>query len=159
MSFLDKLKQGVSEASTKTKTTIDVNRLRLQISGKQKEIQDKYRDMGELTYRSIKNELQDQEANETIHELAEEIAKIEEDIQSIQIRIKELSALKTCPSCQNDVDIDVRYCSHCGYQFEVVVTPTVQEEVTRVCHQCGASLDDDGKFCTECGADQSAESM
>lgn len=47
MSFLDKLKSGVSEAGTKAKILVEINRLKLINVGKQNEISGLYKEIGE----------------------------------------------------------------------------------------------------------------
>ncbi|GAB6992330.1 hypothetical protein [Paenibacillus pini] len=46
MSFFDKLKSGVTEAGNKAKNAVEINRLKMQNSSKQKEIEHSYQQIG-----------------------------------------------------------------------------------------------------------------
>jgi hypothetical protein len=53
LSFLDKMKKGLTEAGSKAKEMVDVGRLSLQIDHKRKEIEQLYAKIGEKTFQYI----------------------------------------------------------------------------------------------------------
>ncbi len=172
MSFFGKLKQGVSEASQKAKTTVEVNRLKLQVQSKQGAIKEKYALIGSRVFKKIeKNEPLD--TDEEIKQHCEEIVHIREEIKDIQVRLRELNEEKDCV-CGNVVGLNDRFCPACGHKFEErdVVEPQTAElqegdiqQIVQaeddaskesdlqaaVCPSCQEAVLHGAKFCGGCG--------
>lgn len=53
-----------------------------------------------------------------------------------------------CPACHGEVELDSRFCAHCGHQMVVI----------QKCPQCGRNLSADARFCSSCGLDVKKES-
>ena len=153
-SFFGKLKQGASEAGKRAQVTVEVNRLKMQISSKEKEIANIYNRMGESTYQalqsgdlnSVKDELM--EYVELINHKKEEVAEIDE-------KIRVLRNEKLCPSCNKAQPMETKFCSSCGHKFEEPSeSQDDEDEVTEVkaaCPDCEAELEPGSSFCGECG--------
>ncbi|WP_052476446.1 zinc ribbon domain-containing protein [Cohnella kolymensis] len=119
MSFLkkitDSVSKGVSSATEKAQQTVEITRINSQISGKRKEIERLYADIGEAVYSAYRaHDLSLAEAK--VIPLCEEVAAIHEEINALDDRIKELRNEKDCV-CGERVTYDVRFCPSCGHQF------------------------------------------
>ncbi len=136
--FFDKIKQGVSDTSAKAKTAMEVQRLKSQMSGKQKDINGKYFEIGKLTYQAVKggdfSPVQSQ-----IEGFCNEVTALQGEIDQIQDKIRELEqegesgnaaasvpgappaqtaplAAKTC-TCGTEIPQDAKFCPECGTRF------------------------------------------
>ena len=54
---------------------------------------------------------------------------------------------KKCPKCENNIDLDKRFCAVCG--FDTHTKKELNEQV--VCNKCGDRFSKKMKFCPECG--------
>ncbi len=133
--FFDKLKQGVSDTADKAKTAVEVQRLKGQISSKQKEINGKFFEIGKLTYQAVK-EGDFSAVQSQIEGFCGEVTAFQAEIDQIQDKIKELeqegepgavveaspAAAPAAPSsractCGTEVPVDAKFCPECGNRF------------------------------------------
>ncbi len=115
MSFMDKVKTGFSEAGNKAKIVVEVNKFKMQIGNKQKEIEKQYQHIGRLFFlNSVGRMTDDTEAD--FKASVEDILRLEKEIEELQKQIKTLSNEKDCV-CGNTAPLDARFCPSCGHTF------------------------------------------
>ena len=56
---------------------------------------------------------------------------------------------KSCSNCGESIDINAKFCSHCGAKA-IATENTVKKK--KFCSECGAEVKDGSKFCGECGS-------
>lgn len=152
MSFFDKFKKGVADAGTMAKVTVEINRLKLQISNKKKEIQEHYLQIGEAVFR-IRQEGESDQKLEAIDNWCNQILSVQANIKELELKIKELSNEKTC-ECGKVLPLDAKFCVSCGHKFEEGVMENIVEPVLiepAKCPSCHQDIQDDSKFCGSCG--------
>jgi uncharacterized coiled-coil DUF342 family protein len=116
MSVFEKLKKGVSTAGTKVSAAMEVNRLRMQVSLKKKEIEREFRSIGEAYFANyLKTEKVDIDAVLRPH--CENIVAIQRDIQELERKIQKLNHEKKC-ACGKTVPQQAKYCPFCGRLLE-----------------------------------------
>jgi hypothetical protein len=140
-SFFDKVKQGVNEAGQQAKLAVETNRLKGQISAKEKEISAKYLEIGRDFFQAFK--IDDfASAQGALENNCQAIAALEDEIKDIQRQIDELkedqpgrdesgaaptaqvaqpaqaapTGSKTCV-CGTEVGAEVKFCPACGNRF------------------------------------------
>ena len=122
MDFLNKLTKKAKEtygaASKKTGEIAQEAKLKMKMNENKAEIKDLYQEIGKKVYK--KHTLS--EGIDIKVDLEEECIKI--DILSAEIetclnKIRELKDKKQCPNCFNEIDLDSRFCNHCGTKQEV----------------------------------------
>ena len=122
MDFLNKLTKKAKEtygaASKKTGEIAQEAKLKMKMNENKAEIKDLYQKIGKKVYE--KHTLL--EGIDIKVDLEEECTKI--DILSAEIetclnKIRELKDKKQCPNCFNEIDLDSRFCNHCGTKQEV----------------------------------------
>jgi len=128
MSLINKFKAGVAEAGNKAKTVVEINRLKMQNSSKQNEIEQQYQEIGRLVF-----EAREDDAWPIIKEQLDpnmnRILQLKFEIEQNLLQIANLSDEKPCRSCGATVAIDVRFCPKCGHTFEIIDQPIeVNEE-------------------------------
>ncbi len=93
--FLNKLKQGVSDAGKKAQQTVESTTLKFQVASKEKEIEKNYTEIGRIVYRS----LEDQTSfvpNAEYQKYREAIVNLEQEIEELNRKIQQLQNLKEC---------------------------------------------------------------
>jgi RNA polymerase subunit RPABC4/transcription elongation factor Spt4 len=152
MSFFEKMKQGASDAAKKAQQTMEITKLRTQISSKEKEIEKTFSQIGESVYRAH-SEGNWKKAEPDITAYFQHIEGIQQDIHGIELKIKEAKHEKVC-QCGKVVAREVRFCSVCGYQFEEQREQAEQPgaaAVQTICRACRTVNEPDAKFCGGCG--------
>lgn len=117
MSFFDKLKTGVSEAGNKAKVVVELNRLKMQNSSKHKEIEQQYQEIGRSVFVALTNEYETINREE-LQPFIQQILTLQDEIQRNQTQMGLAGDEKQCV-CGEKVPIGTRFCSVCGYPFEV----------------------------------------
>ncbi|MFC4599233.1 zinc-ribbon domain-containing protein [Cohnella hongkongensis] len=176
MSFFKKItdtvSKGVTTATEKAQQTVEITKLNNQISGKRKDIDKLYAEIGEAVYEAfLAKELG--EAEEKVTPKCEEISAIREEIAVLDARIKAIRNEKDCESCGKRVPEETRFCPSCGHPFPAPVvekepiqvelhvpeepeSPASEEQTARadqrqVCNSCSTPLYADSHFCPACG--------
>lgn len=54
---------------------------------------------------------------------------------------------KECPGCRASINVDAKFCSHCGFDF----SQTKKDAAPIQCSGCGATFAPTAKFCPKCG--------
>lgn len=117
MGVFDKVKQGMADAGTKAKILVEVNRLTLQISQKEKEIDETFKNIGKSVFEAIQNNrLPDMEKE--ITPLCSMVLSNRDEIAQLEAQIKEVRNEKKCVQCSQSVTLDTKFCSNCGYKFQ-----------------------------------------
>lgn len=115
MSFLNKVKSGISEAGSKAKTMVEVGKVKMQIGSKEKEIEKNYRDIGRIVFLTA-NDREPDGGKTDYQSNIQEILKLETEVQELIKQIKTLTNEKDCV-CGKAVAIDARFCPACGHTF------------------------------------------
>ncbi|MCR8629764.1 zinc ribbon domain-containing protein [Paenibacillus radicis (ex Xue et al. 2023)] len=151
MSFFEKMKQGASDAAKKAQQTMEITRLRTQISSKEKELEKIFTLIGESVYNA--HAAGDwKKSQPDVAAYCQQIQVLRQDIQHIELKIKEAKHEKVC-QCGKVVAREVKFCSVCGHQFEELREQAEQAEtvVHTICRVCRTTNEPDAKFCGSCG--------
>lgn len=116
MSFMNKVKTGLSEASSKAKVVVEVNKLKSQNSNKQKEIEQLFQSIGRTYYLQATGGLQDGEGHDPADVIVD-IARLEAEIEDNVKAIKLLANEKDCV-CGKPAPLEARFCPSCGHTFQ-----------------------------------------
>ena len=137
MDFFNKLTKKAKDtydvASKKTGELAKEAKLRMKMNENKSDINELYKEIGKKVYE--KHVLSEEINIKT--DLEEECTKI--DILSAEIetclnQIRELKDTKQCPKCFNEIDLESKFCSHCGEKQEqeeakeVEVVETINNE-------------------------------
>jgi rRNA maturation endonuclease Nob1 len=167
MSFFKKLTEtvskGVTTATEKAQQTVEITRLNAQMSGKRKEIEKLFANIGESVYEAyLAQDLSMAESK--VIPGSEEISAIRVEITSLDDRIKAIRNEKECV-CGKRMPIDTRFCPSCGHPFPDPVPEVIEEETPiqeetpssvtadqrQICKSCGTPLFADSHYCPTCG--------
>mgnify|MGYP001351523078 CR=1 FL=1 len=115
MGFMDKVKSGVTEAGNKAKVLVEVNKLKLQNSGKQKDIEKQWLEIGKRTFLA-KAGRRPPVTEVELQPLFNDVYRLEDEIQENAKQIMKLSNEKEC-ECGKASPLDARFCPSCGRTF------------------------------------------
>ncbi|WP_274361675.1 zinc ribbon domain-containing protein [Paenibacillus thermotolerans] len=115
MSFMDKMKSGFSEASNKAKVMVEVNKLRMQNSGKKAEIERYYQEIGRVVFFTSVNRTSEI-ASKDVQPYIDAILNLEREIAENKKQIKLLSNEKDCV-CGKSAPASAMFCPSCGATF------------------------------------------
>ncbi len=121
MDFFSKLSKKASETAKgvgdKTSKIAKEAKLRMKMNENKSEINSLYQEIGKKVYEKHKLS---EEINIKI-DLEEECTKIDvlsSEIETCLNQIRELKDKKQCPKCFNEIDLDAKFCNHCGAKQE-----------------------------------------
>ncbi|GIP34414.1 zinc ribbon domain-containing protein [Paenibacillus sp. J2TS4] len=145
--FLNKFKEGAAEAAKMAQQTVEITRMKAQISTKEREVETYFEAIGEQVFNAYGSKDLSQ-AEPFIEEASQQIVRIRQEIRELEIRIKEVKQIKECV-CGRNVPLEANYCPSCGYRFEQKTPPqaecsscgTKNDAVSRYCYYCGQSLE------------------
>ncbi|MBQ8267590.1 MAG: hypothetical protein IJZ21_04315, partial [Clostridia bacterium] len=119
MGFLDdainKTKEVFDVACKKTDEVVTIEKQKFNIASLKSKREKDYADLGKIYYELVKDstDLNDEIRNlvDAIREKDEEIARLNEDIQSIKNK-------RVCPECNANIDVNSSYCNSCGTKLD-----------------------------------------
>ncbi|CAM4343504.1 zinc ribbon domain-containing protein [Paenibacillus tarimensis] len=120
MNFMDKFKSGVKEAGNKAKIVVEVNRLKMQNSSKQGEIDKHWQEIGRMVYEaetSAGSAGMNPELSARWAPLIDRVNVLKEEIQANLLEIRLLTNEKDCPKCGYKAAADTQFCVQCGSGF------------------------------------------
>ncbi|MCD9021380.1 zinc ribbon domain-containing protein [Cohnella silvisoli] len=123
--FTETVSKGVSTATEKAQQTVEITRLNAQISGKRKEIDKLFANIGASVYEAyLAHDLS--RAESKVIPGCEEITAIRGEIAALDDRIKTIRNEKECV-CGKRVPYDTRFCPSCGHPFPEPEPEAVEE--------------------------------
>ncbi|WP_020618728.1 zinc ribbon domain-containing protein [Paenibacillus daejeonensis] len=150
MSFFNKVKQGASDAAKKAQQTVEITKMKSQISSKEKDMDKIQLKIGKAVYRAfVSGDLAESEVE--VLDYCEELVLLQQDIDAIEDKIKNMKSEKTC-TCGKVVPIDLKFCPECGKRFPD--EPRVEDttgDIRVICRKCSAENDIGSKYCIQCG--------
>ncbi|MCQ6558914.1 zinc ribbon domain-containing protein [Paenibacillus mendelii] len=157
MSFFDKVKQGASDAAKKAQQTVEITKLKSQISGKEKDMEQLFHNIGASVYRAHQAGGSD-ESEEEVAGFLRQLDEMQTEIDLLEERIKNIRYEKSC-SCGKVVPLDARFCPDCGAQLGEEPKPeTTIGEIRVICSHCLTENELNSKFCLTCGSGLSSTS-
>jgi ribosomal protein L37E len=156
MKLFKDLKKGAAEASEKAKLMIEVNKFKIQISQNQKEIDDELKQIGEVMFELFKAGNIGGFPDE-VKESCDLCLSKQEKNKELELEIRKLKNEKDCPQCGNSVKLKTKFCSSCGYRFEIIEeninseSQKISAQTTVKCSKCEMENEENAKFCCSCG--------
>lgn len=140
MSFFEDLKKIVSEKAPvvkqktgevvdvvvkKTEQTVEIQKIKGQISTMERNNERDFKDIGKIVYEMFKK---GEGADEAYIELCDAIAAREEVIAQSKQEIAKLKGLDVCEKCGKHLDSDAKFCQECGTKVDEESYEEVFEE-------------------------------
>ena len=148
-SFLGKVKKGMSDVGEKAKVMVGVNQIRTQIYQLEREICLNYEAIGKKAFEELVKYGDSSITIQQTDEIVNSIKAKNQEIETLNVKIMELTGEKQCTNCSKLIPLNTKYCPECGSENKV--TSTGQANKVKTCTNCGIQLDESVKFCGGCG--------
>lgn len=128
MSFNDLIKNignTVKKATDKLDNTVDVQKIKYQISKKEDEIKEVYSDLGRAV---VEAALSGGDHSAALAKALEEIAKKREEIAALEKERRDKEGKALCGNCHAEVAATDEFCSRCGAKREREASDANSEE-------------------------------
>lgn len=129
MEFFEKLGKKASEtyksAAEKTNKLASETKLKLKISDNKSKIKDIYTDIGKKVYQKYTVD-GDLDIKDEIKEELEKIDELSNEIKEFERQKLELSDIKQCINCKNEIDVSAKFCPNCGVEQPEIKEPEAQ---------------------------------
>ncbi len=156
MSIFDRMKQGASEAARKVEQTVEIQKLKAQISAKDKEMDKLFNRIGRSVYRGFTDSDISHSETEVVG-YCEELSRLAREIVLLREQIMLVKHDKSCSGCGKVVSAGVNYCPDCGKKFpdeEHKPEPGL-DEIRVICSRCKAENEIGARYCVGCGYEMS----
>ena len=121
MDFLNKLGKKASDAykvtADKTGKVAREAKLRLKIGDLKSQINDVYKEIGEVVYQKHIRE-EEYDISKEVEEKCTKIDVMSDEIETYLKECLELRDRRQCPSCFVEIEKDAKFCPNCGQKLE-----------------------------------------
>ncbi len=114
--FFSEIKNTADKVAKKSGELVELSKVKLNILNTKSNIDTAFKSLGELIYRSQKDE--DENSAEKLEALIADIDALYEKLSDYEDVVADLTNKKICPDCHKSTDNNAQFCSHCGYNFE-----------------------------------------
>lgn len=161
--LFDKLKEGIDKVSIKAKETLEITKIKGQISKIQEQKRKAFEELGSIVYEMINSETFDmdklKEKAEAIKEFERQIKEKEQEILEVQAKAQqEIEGLKAESKTTNVCECGAiipegsKFCVKCGKKVEIKEEAQTEKAPSTSQHcECGAVIPPGAKFCVKCG--------
>ena len=119
--IFDTLRKAGEQVADKVEAARESVTLTLEISNRESELADLYRELGRVTYEMSRNEMSAISADALLSQVDGKVREIAE----LKARKAELVMSDACPTCGRDLVPDAFFCHGCGAKIEL---PTEEEK-------------------------------
>ncbi|SEB71120.1 hypothetical protein [Paenibacillus sp. GP183] len=116
MRLFDKIKEAAKKGTILAQEAVDITKINSQISSKKKEIEERYKKIGQNVYDAHRANRREA-AEAPILKLCSEVSRLLKEIASLELRLNAIKKEKVC-SCGSVVSSDVKYCPKCGANLQ-----------------------------------------
>lgn len=131
MEFFNKLgdfaNKTYKSASQKTGEIAREAKIKMKLNENKSKITDLYEEIGKIVYQKHTNneEIKIKEDLDTYCSQIDEISKEQEKLQEEVLTLKNK---RVCENCYAEIELNVKYCPHCGFEQPVEQVETINDE-------------------------------
>jgi len=115
-----KITTGVTQTGSKVKNIVEVNRFRVRIVQKKRDVEKEYMEIGKLVFESYQNNNATVTIEGSILDYCQKISEMQGEVNLLEAKINDAKRLKEC-SCGEVVSKKTKFCPICGYKFKDAV--------------------------------------
>lgn len=134
MDFLNKLKNVANKtyksASQKTGELAKEAKIKMKLNENKAKIKDLYEEIGKIIYQKHVHgeEVKIKEDLDTYCSQIDEISKEQEKLQEELLTLKNK---RICENCYTEIELNVKYCPHCGFEQPTEQVEDINNEETK----------------------------
>ena len=133
MDFLDKLKNVANKtyksASQKTGELAKEAKLKMKLNENKAKIKDLYEEIGKIIYQKHIHE-EEVKIKEDLDTYCSQIDEISKEQEKLQEELLTLKNKRICENCYTEIELNVKYCPHCGFEQATEQVEDINEEST-----------------------------
>jgi len=119
MDFFNKLgniaNKTYKSASQKTGELAKEAKIKMKMNENKSKIKDLYEEMGKIIYQKHIHE-EEVKIKEDLDSYCSQIDEISKEQEKLQEEILTLKNKRICENCYTEIDLNVKYCPHCGFE-------------------------------------------
>ena len=131
MEFLNKLKNVANKtyknASQKTGELAKEAKLKMKMNENKAKIKDLYEEIGKIIYQKHIHE-EEVKIKEDLNTYCSQIDEISKEQEKLQEEVLTLKNKRICENCYTEIELNVKYCPHCGFEQEAEQVEDIKEE-------------------------------
>lgn len=133
MDFLNKLKNVANKtyqsASQKTGELAKEAKIKMKMNENKGKIKDLYEEIGKIIYQKhIHGE--EVKIKEDLNTYCSQIDEISKEQEKLQEELLTLKNKRICENCYTEIELNVKYCPHCGFEQAAEQVEDINEEST-----------------------------
>ncbi len=162
--FLDKIKEkvdeGISNVSSKSKEAVELARLRSDLRHLEKEKEETINKLGNIVYDMLRrdeyNEQKIRDFYPQVSAINRQIVEVENEMRKIQeMASPDRTNIDSVCVCGTGLIANQKFCASCGRDVSGQTSQQAKVfEGIKACSSCGAEIKETAKFCGKCGAKQ-----
>jgi len=133
MDFFNKLgniaNKTYKSASQKTGELAKEAKLKMKMNENKSKINDLYEEMGKIIYQKHIHE-EEVKIKEDLDSYCSQIDEISKEQEKLQEEILTLKNKRICENCYTEIDLNVKYCPHCGFEQAEEKVEDIKEDNT-----------------------------
>ena len=133
MDFLNKLKNVANKtyksASQKTGELAKEAKLKMKLNENKSKIKDLYEEIGKIIYQKHIHE-EEVRIKEDLDSYCSQIDEISKEQEKLQEEILTLKNKRICENCYTEIELNVKYCPHCGFEQASEQVEDIKEDNT-----------------------------
>ena len=119
MDFLNKLgdiaNKTYKSASQKTGELAKEAKIKMKMNENRAKIKDLYEEIGKIVYQKHIHE-EEVKIKEDLDSYCSQIDKISKEQEKLQEEVLTLKNKRICENCYTEIELNVKYCPHCGFE-------------------------------------------
>ena len=133
MDFLNKLKNAANKtyksASQKTGELAKEAKIKMKMNENKSKIKDLYEEIGKIIYQKHINK-EEVKIKEDLDSYCSQIDEISKEQEKLQEEVLALKNKRICENCYTEIELNVKYCPHCGFEQSEETVEDINEEKT-----------------------------
>ena len=133
MDFFNKIgdiaNKTYKKTSQKTGEIAKEAKLKMKMNDNKSKINNLYEEIGKIVYQKYLNN-EEVKINEDLNTYLNQIDELSKEIETYQEDILKIKNKRICENCYSEINLDAKYCPHCGFEQKEEKVEDIKENET-----------------------------
>ena len=133
MDFFNKIgdiaNKTYKKTSQKTGEIAKEAKLKMKMNDNKSKINNLYEEIGKIVYQKYLNN-EEVKINEDLNTYLNQIDELSKEIETYQEDILKIKNKRLCENCYSEINLDAKYCPHCGFEQKEEKVEDIKENET-----------------------------
>lgn len=133
MDFFNKIgdiaNKTYKKTSQKTGEIAKEAKLKMKMNDNKSKINNLYEEIGKIVYQKYLNN-EEVKINEDLNTYLKQIDELSKEIETYQEDILKIKNKRICENCYSEINLDAKYCPHCGFEQKEEKVEDIKENET-----------------------------